>query len=349
MRTLFIIAAVVLQVGILAYMGGEREYVLRTGKIVYLRTTPVDPQDAFRGDYVQLDYEISNVPVALMRDSLNDKTKNGERVYAVLDIDENQVGQVRYVTNRRPDNELFIRGRMNSRWGWTGMAPISYGIEAYFVEQGKGREIEKLRGTRRDIQVPLEMETALGSNGIAVLKGYRCGKLGIGLEIKTDPNSQNRRNRNTMPGMTAIPRVVGAKIKLKNVSDAPLAVVDLPEEKSFSLEPDLRWIDQGTPIWRWVNENAPRKEVENSDVRVLQPQEVYEFAIDFNNPIWFVKRGNEPPHSISDPNANMGWGNNFRLVYRPPLKEECKHLDNADMIWHGHLRSSSFGGGGRID
>jgi uncharacterized membrane-anchored protein len=347
MRTILIIAAVVLQVGILAYMGGEREYVLRTGKIVYLRTAPVDPRDAFRGDYVHLDYEISNIPAAAMRDGLKDKdkVKHGDRVYAVLDVDENQVGQARYATDKLPDGELFIRGRINSRWGWSGMAPIIYGIEAYFVEQGKGREIEKLRGMRDDIQVPLEMETALGSNGIAVLKGYRTGKLGIGIEIKMDTNNQGRQAR---PGTTTQPRVISAKIKLKNVSDAPLAIIDLPGVGSFSLEQDMRWAWRDTQVWQWVNENAPRKEVENSDVRVLKPQEEYEFVIDFNSPVWFVKRGNEQPHSISDPIANMGWGNNFRLVYRPPSKDECKHLDNADLIWHGYLRSRSFGGG-RID
>lgn len=342
MRTLFIAAAVVLQVGILAYMGGEREYILHTGKIVYLRTAPVDPQDAFRGDYVQLDYEISNIQTSSIRDGLKREPKHGERVYTVLDVDENQVGQVRYVTDKRPDNELFIRGRISNRWGG---GAIQYGIEAFFVEQGKGREIEKLRGARRDIQVPLEMETALGSNGIAVLKGYRTGKLGIGIEIKNEPNSQNLRRRNLMP---VTPRVVGAKIKLKNISDATLAIIDLPDGISFTLEPVFWFPGPGSSVLRWVNENTPRKAVENSDVRVLQPQEVYEFTIDFNNPIWFVKRGNEQPHSISDPNATMGWGNNFRLVYRPPSKDECKNLDKADLIWHGSLRSSSFGGG-RID
>jgi uncharacterized membrane-anchored protein len=334
MRIAAIIAAVVFQVGILAYMGGEREYVICTGRTVYLRTAPVDPQDAFRGDYVHLDYEISNVGAEYMRDGLKDKAKNGTRVYAVLDVDENQVAYLRYVTDKRPDKELFIRGRINSRWGWSGMAPISYGIEAYFVEQGKGRQIEQLRGTRAGIQVPLEMETALGSNGTAVLKGYRCGKLGIGVELKTDPKDRSR-------------RVHSAKVKLKNVSDTPLAIVDMPEGRSLTLEQDLRWAGQGSPVWRWVNENAPRKAVENSDVHVLQPGQIYEFFIDFSNPVWFVKKGSETPHAISDP--NMGWGNNFRLVYRPPSRDECKRLDNADIIWHGYLRSSSFNGGGRTD
>ncbi|MFA6177031.1 MAG: GDYXXLXY domain-containing protein, partial [Phycisphaerae bacterium] len=61
MRKLLIIFVVILQVILLAYMAGQRENVLRTGKTIYLRTVPIDPRDLFRGDYVRLQYEISNI------------------------------------------------------------------------------------------------------------------------------------------------------------------------------------------------------------------------------------------------------------------------------------------------
>jgi uncharacterized membrane-anchored protein len=56
MRKTFIILAVILQLVVLAYMAGEREYILRRGKVIYLRTAPIDPRDLFRGDYVRLNY-----------------------------------------------------------------------------------------------------------------------------------------------------------------------------------------------------------------------------------------------------------------------------------------------------
>ena len=59
MRKAFILAAIILQVMVLAYMAGEREYILKNGKLIHLRTAPVDPRDLFRGDYVRLNYEIS--------------------------------------------------------------------------------------------------------------------------------------------------------------------------------------------------------------------------------------------------------------------------------------------------
>ena len=62
MRAKLTIAIAALQLVVLAYMAGEREWVVRTGRTIYLRTAPLDPRDAMRGDYVSLSYDISRVP-----------------------------------------------------------------------------------------------------------------------------------------------------------------------------------------------------------------------------------------------------------------------------------------------
>ena len=67
MKKSFVILAVILQLIVLAYMAGEREYVLRNGKVIHLRTAPIDPRDLFRGDYVRLNYEISRIPVSRLK------------------------------------------------------------------------------------------------------------------------------------------------------------------------------------------------------------------------------------------------------------------------------------------
>ncbi len=330
MRTLLIITAVVVQVAVLAFMAGQREYVVRTGTTVYLRTSPVDPMDPFRGEYVSLNYEISDS----MRDSLSqvldDKKKDDRRdvrVYTVLNVDENQVGNALYITDKRPDGELFIRGRTEPS-GWRN--PIRYGIEAYFVEQGQGREIEKLRGIGDNIRVPLEMETVIGANGIAVLKGHRFGRLGIGIETQ----------RNVWG-------VTGAKLKLKNVSDTPLAVVDLPEGGSLSLKSD-DW-RAGNPMWQWVNEGIIAPKPNNKDVHILQPQQEYELTVDLTDPRWYVTTDKQEPCSIGSLNKDRSWGYSFRLVYKSPSKQQCEHLESADLIWHGQLSSTTFGTAGNRD
>ena len=51
---------------------------------MYLRTAPADPRDLFRGDYVRLNYEISNVAPPYQK-ALDRKTlRKGMVLYGVL-------------------------------------------------------------------------------------------------------------------------------------------------------------------------------------------------------------------------------------------------------------------------
>ena len=62
----WIMLVVAVQVAALAAVAIKREWIHGNGETVYLRTAPVDPRDLFRGDYVQLDYEIGQPETALL-------------------------------------------------------------------------------------------------------------------------------------------------------------------------------------------------------------------------------------------------------------------------------------------
>jgi uncharacterized membrane-anchored protein len=178
MRKLLIICAAVLQILLLAFMGSQREYVLRTGRTIYLRTVPFDPRDLFRGDYVRLRYEISSIDKKYFRDGLATETKDtashryrGRPVYVVLKVDDSNLASVVCVTDKKPcKGELYIRGRCDYSYD-SSWINILYGIEAYFVEQGKGKQLENMVSSSN--YTTFDMKVALGSNGIAVLNGYR--------------------------------------------------------------------------------------------------------------------------------------------------------------------------------
>lgn len=339
MRTRFIVAAILIQFLVLAWMAGEREIVHRTGRTVYLRTMPVDPQDYFRGDYVHLNYEISTIGKPLWRDGLKDRKQDdysyrrrGQdvRIYTALKVGERGIAELQYVTDRKPEKDFFIRGRLQNTW--SNSIQALYGIEAYFVQQDKGQELEK--GMNRDgINVPMEMEAAVSGSGIAVLKGYRWSPIGIGLTINTETN----RSRAMLP--------ISADIRLLNASKTDLAIVDLPGALSFTLEPDFtRGWSQNE--WCWVGAK-PRPVIADEHVKVLKPGEIHKVHMDFNDPTWFVVKDGEQPKSLSDLGANA-WNARYRLVYRPPSKEECASLKHAPIIWHGSIASRAFNGG-RID
>jgi len=341
-RRILVAGAVALQFLVLAYMAGDREWIVRTGRVVYFRTAPVDPRDPFRGDYVTLDYEIGHVATNHLRDGLTGRDvknplKQGERVYAALRTD-GDLGSVEYLSDRKPATGPFVRGRIADRWS-QATTHIRYGIEAYFVEQGKGRELEQRRG-RDEVQVPLEMETALGRNGAAVLRGYRWSRLGVGLETET---VQSNRTDNARP----VTIVTAVSLVLMNASETDLAIIDLPAMASVTLEQDdLR--NWGNNPWKWVGENSgvPKPVPTDADVRVLKPGEKYRIRVNLGDKTWFVEQPGQPPRTVS---GLADWNARFRVVYRPPSAGECRGLAQADLVWYGFLMSRAFDGGGRVD
>jgi uncharacterized membrane-anchored protein len=336
MRKIFIVLAVLMQILVLAYMAGEREYILRTGKIIYLRTAPIDPRDLFRGDYVRLNYEISNIPAKNLPGGGDAVILKGEKVYAILKEGADGLCELESISKKKPQSGIYLTGRSpyDYRYRRFGQSmTVNYGIEAYFVQQGKGREIERHLGSRNQIQIPLEMQIAVGRSGKAVIKGHRWSRLGIGLRVLRAPAP----NLQVQPGPTSA-RVA---LTLFNAADAPLALVVLPQVCSFNLE------TAQTAQKNWIPAQNPCEHVKpaNGDVLVLDPEEEKTFEFDFSDPRWFVRDKDSAPVEI----GTLEWSERFRLVYRPPDEASCRHLADRDLIWHGYMPSRAFHGRGQID
>jgi uncharacterized membrane-anchored protein len=336
MRKAFIILAVMLQLIVLAYMAGEREYILRNGKIIHLRTAPLDPRDLFRGDYARLNYEISRIPVTIIKDADHAADiKKGAKIYVTLKEGSNGLYEPVNADFQKPQEGIYLAGRIlypHQKLPTEYPIWINYGIEAYFVEQGKGRDLEKRRGNRTDVQVPLEMEIAVGPNGKAVIKGHRWSPLGIGLQWL-------RPARLHSEGAGAALNTV-FQLTLANASDEPLAIVDLPQYCSFSLE-SVPWAKKS-----WVPAHNPCEEVFPSalDVVILAPGQQKRFDFDFSSERWLVKTDGQVKQI-----GTLDLSEQFRIVYRPPGEEQCRHLSRQDLIWHGNMPSRIFHGHGQID
>ena len=120
-----------------------KEFTLRTGNEILLKTVPVDPRDLFRGDYVILKYEISTIDTNTFSTNISDY-KVGESVYVSLNIDSDKIGNIAQVTKNTPENSIFIKWTIKNIY-WNNLN-IEYGIESYFVPEGKGKNIEQNRG-----------------------------------------------------------------------------------------------------------------------------------------------------------------------------------------------------------
>lgn len=356
MKKLFIIAVVVAQIAVLGWMAVEREWVLRTGRTVYLRTAPVDPKDPMRGDYVRLSYEIATVPKRLCRDGIvswfdpkeaiyNSKARD-RRVYAQIKLDEDGVAELVSLSDRVPTEGLFLRGRADAIYLST--LRVRFGVEAFFMQQGKARKFEEMvRGEKAG--VPLNMEIAVSPSGLAVLKGYHFEPLGIVVTTDRIPRETTaQRPSSTARGLR------GATVELKNHGTTPLAIVDGPVTHSLRLTPNLpRSRSEDQSGWAWVEEEAnTAAKPEAASVIILKPGESHRVHLDFTAPEWFVRKvelNKEAGPAVSLETLSGDWSASFRIEYAPPSKADCVGLPNASLIRHGKLESRQFSAAGGAD
>lgn len=340
MRRFLVVACVLAQVLALVWLAAGREYIVRFGETVYLRTAPLDPRDPLRGDFVRLDYEISTIGVKQMRGDLQEgSTAKGRKVYAVLHKGEDGLASLAYATTVKPATGLFLRGRLRHRWRFrraVSAAQVRYGIEQLFVEQGKGREIEKQRGRRDGLQIPLEVEVALSHRGTGVIKGYRWSRLGIRLEVLRMP----RRPRNVRIEQLKGPLSPRLRVTLQNVSEQPLVLVDPGDHCAFALQP-TRWTQQDVTA---ADDTCQALQITDADRIALAPQQTYSVDIDLSAPRWHVKAGD----NIGEI-GRLAVNNRFRIVYRAPAPSALSRRSWADQVWHGALPTHAFNSFGRVD
>lgn len=146
LQTIVLVAMVVMHG--LPYVVGDR---------ILLKVVPVDPRDMFRGDFVVLNYEISRLPPegipgiqpyhfwwsrrTYQSDEAQDRT-----VYVTVepDADGRHWRATKYSTDR-PATGKYLRGNYSGR---SFGSPLKFGIEAYFVEEGQGKELESQRNSQ---------------------------------------------------------------------------------------------------------------------------------------------------------------------------------------------------------
>ncbi|MGA2466867.1 MAG: GDYXXLXY domain-containing protein [Thermodesulfobacteriota bacterium] len=232
---LLVLLQVVLLLGIIAY----RQYWVSTGEKILLKTAPVDPRDIFRGDYINLRYDISTLDLGKL--GVKERFKEREKVYVILERNPDGTFDATSASRELSAGKKFIQGRVqyerpSSKWEvvlkddsenlhhlkpqWFSnfkkgdritfcldergnvlnffkddaeykpkcrgqllsgtveeikeiklrILHVEYGIESYFVEEGKGREVESGRGAGE-----LRVEVSLRKDGKGIITALLMG------------------------------------------------------------------------------------------------------------------------------------------------------------------------------
>jgi uncharacterized membrane-anchored protein len=121
----------------------RQENLLRTGQIVLLETQPVDPRDPLRGDFVRLNYKISDVQTNLFSRPVKKDLPYGTKIFIARAPGTNELYVItRASTNAlapSSDTEVVFSGRIAyAWWNTTNSIHVEYGIERYYVAEGTG-------------------------------------------------------------------------------------------------------------------------------------------------------------------------------------------------------------------
>ncbi|MCK0153972.1 GDYXXLXY domain-containing protein [Alcanivorax sp. S6407] len=130
---LALIAALGLQLVIMAGVFINGFYPLWVGEEIRLKTQPVDPRDLFRGNYARLNYPFSNLEAP---DFLP-----GDVIYLPL-TREGNLWTAGEPDHHKPEQGLFLRGRVSSS-PWWGGSRLTFGIEALFAPKEKALALER--------------------------------------------------------------------------------------------------------------------------------------------------------------------------------------------------------------
>jgi uncharacterized membrane-anchored protein len=177
-RRLFIV--VLVHTLILLAMIGMRQWTLATGIPVILETQPIDPRSLFSGDYVRLNYKVSDLRLEELE---GDRIfKRHDTVFVVLAPDGEfwKAVSVHRGHPRAGDGQAVIKGSVeytgDTIWDAAKNQAVQakhlhvrYGIEDYFVPEGTGRELERPKqGEKVSIQVAVDRFGNAGIKAVLV-------------------------------------------------------------------------------------------------------------------------------------------------------------------------------------
>lgn len=111
-------------------MIAKREATLSDGKVFRFKTAPVDPYDAFRGRYVALGIEQNRGPV-----KEGAKCERRQKVYAVLEEDDEGFARIREITPERPEEGDYISVRAGGTANAGQALHVKWPFNRYYMNE----------------------------------------------------------------------------------------------------------------------------------------------------------------------------------------------------------------------
>lgn len=112
--------------GFFAFSVVKKESLYTDGTEILLKLAPVDPRSLMQGDYMKLNYEITN----------HIRIGNGIDKYIVVKVDSDNVANF----ERQQDSKELKEGELLIRYRVNNIGRVCIGAENYFFQEGTGNK-----------------------------------------------------------------------------------------------------------------------------------------------------------------------------------------------------------------
>lgn len=147
---LLFLLAIALQILFLFGLIGYKQYAILTGEKIVLKTIPIDPRSLFQGDYARLNYEINRLDLNKLEVEGDKYFRGNERVFVELEKGDKYFTPKK-VSRTKPKTKYFIKGKSGYSSG--DNLSVVYGIETYFMPEGKAKDFENLVRGKQSAEV----------------------------------------------------------------------------------------------------------------------------------------------------------------------------------------------------
>jgi uncharacterized membrane-anchored protein len=144
LRRLWIVASLVVVLGVVGALVSSKERIRRDGAVVYLALAPVDPRSLMQGDYMALRFVLAGeIERGLLRGAAGDPVRRrpaealgeGGFAWAPLELDDRGVASLAIASD---EAALRFRYRLRGGRAWLG-------TNAFFFQEGDAARYAKAR------------------------------------------------------------------------------------------------------------------------------------------------------------------------------------------------------------
>jgi uncharacterized membrane-anchored protein len=161
LRIVIFILVALAQLSVPALMAWGRVQTLTRGRVWKFKTAPIDPEDAIRGRYIALRYDIEEFPQS-------ERIEWNTPIYAVLKTEADGFASIDHISKTAANGDNVIRAEAGG-W-WDGKQHLVFPFRQYWVTEKVAPEAERAYAANSTRQSQNTYVTVRVRNGDAALE-----------------------------------------------------------------------------------------------------------------------------------------------------------------------------------